>query len=141
MGRVPPIYEEAKEEEAIEVSKKEAKQEEAMEEAKDDALEKEQEPVDTSTTAAPQSHADVLLLLEIKSLKKENKELRILYALARMRRIEDFSAFMEEVHLDLDETHFAELLPRIKLEEKRILATEKFGEDLKRLNELALSKN
>ena len=98
-----------------------------MEEAKDDALEKEQEPVDTSTTAAPQSHADVLLLLEEnKSLKKENKELRILLRLRRLRRHEEFSAFMEEVHLDLDETHFAELLPIIKLHEKRILKMQKF---------------
>ena len=111
--------------------------------------------MDTSTTAAPQSPklSDIVkasdkarmcsiiralpldVLEEIRSLERENKELRVLLRLAHIRLHEEFSAFMVETRRDLDETHFAELLPKFKLAEERILADQKFAELMNKLEE------
>ena len=132
------------------------KEKEAMEDAKEDALEEEQEPVDTSTTAAPQSSklSDIVkasdkarmcsisravlldVLEDIRSLERENKELRVLLRLRSIAHShEEFSAFMVETRRDLDEAHFAELLPKFKLGEERILAAQKFAELMNKLTE------
>ena len=129
-----------------------------MEDAKEDALEEEQEPVDTSTTAARQSPklklSDIVkasdkarmcsisravlldVLEDFRSLERENKELRVLLRLRSIAHShEEFSAFMVETRRDLDETHFAELLPKFKLGEERILAAQKFAELMNKLTE------
>lgn len=64
------VKEDAKEEEAVEDSKDDAKQEDV----KEDALEEEQEPMDTSTTAAPESEEEPELVEEKVEAEPEKEQ-------------------------------------------------------------------
>ena len=49
--------------------------------------------------------------------------------LALVDTTEEFSTFLEKVNLELDETEFAELLPRFKAAEEKILSAQKEKEE------------